>query len=165
LLEIPNIGGLWVVDDLSYGSGPMIDPKFLRKYVYSWYEELASICKKQGLLFIFHSDGNIWQIMDDLITIGFDAVHPIDPTSMNINEVKEKVGKKVGIIGNIHTDLLASGTSEEVRELTKKRIREIAPGGGYALGSGNSVPNWVQFENYQAMRETALMFGKYPISL
>jgi uroporphyrinogen decarboxylase len=84
---------------------------------------------------------------------------------MSINEVKEKVGEKLGIIGNIHTDLLATGTPEEVCQLTKKRIKEIAPGGGYAIGSGNSVPNWVQFENYQAMRETALRFGTYPIRM
>jgi uroporphyrinogen decarboxylase len=165
LLEIPKIGGLWVVDDLCYGSGPMIDPRFLKKYVFPWYEELASICKKKGLLFFFHSDGNIWQIVDDLMAIGFDAFHPIDPTCMDINEVKEKVGKKVGILGNIHTDLLATGTAEEVRELTKRRIKEIAPGGGYALGSGNSVPNWALFENYQAMRETVLKYGAYPIKL
>jgi len=165
LTEIPNIGGLWVVDDLSYGSGPMIDPKFLRRYVFPWYEELASICRKQGLLFLFHSDGNIWPILDDLISIGFEAFHPIDPTSMDINEVKARVGRRIGIMGNIHTDLLASGTPEEVSQLTKKRIKEIAPGGGYALGSGNSVPNWARFENYQAMRETALAFGHYPIRL
>ncbi|MBM4340950.1 MAG: hypothetical protein FJ110_15570 [Deltaproteobacteria bacterium] len=165
LLEIPNIEGLWVVDDLSYGSGPMIDPKFFRKYLFQWYEELASICREKDLLFIFHSDGNVWQILEDLISIGFEAIHPIDPTSMDINEVKRKVGNKVGIIGNIHTDLLATGTSEEVQELTKKRIREIAPGGGYALGSGNSVPNWARFENYQSMRKTALEYGIYPIKI
>ena len=96
LLKIPNIGALWVVDDLSYGSGPMIDPKFFRKYVFPWYEELAALAKKQGLLFFFHSDGNIWPIMDDLIAIGFDAIHPIDPTSMDIREVKDKGGQKIG---------------------------------------------------------------------
>ena len=165
LSKISNLGAIWVVDDLSYGSGPMIHPKFFRKYVFPWYEELAALAKKQGLLFFFHSDGNIWPIMDDLIAIGFDAIHPIDPTSMDIKEVKEKVGKKLGILGNLHTDLLARGSEEEVRELTKKLIREIAPGGGYALGSGNSVPNWARFENYQAMRETALKFGEYPIKI
>ena len=165
LFNIPNVGALWVVDDLSYGSGPMIDPKFFRKYVFPWYEELGSLAKKQGLLFFFHSDGNIWPIMDDLIAIGFDAIHPIDPTSMDIREVKRKVGRKLGIMGNIHTDLLSRGTAEEVREVTKKTIRDIAPGGGYALGSGNSVPNWARFENYQAMRETALTYGAYPIKL
>ena len=135
LSKISNLGAIWVVDDLSSGSGPMINPKFFRKYVFPWYEELAALAKKQGLLFFFHSDGNIWPIMDDLIAIGFDAIHPIDPTIMDIKEVKEKVGKKMGILGNLHTDLLARGSEEEVRELTKKLIREIAPGGGYALGS------------------------------
>ncbi|MGD0627491.1 MAG: uroporphyrinogen decarboxylase family protein [Thermodesulfobacteriota bacterium] len=165
LSKIPNIGALWLVDDLSYGSGPLIDPKFFRKYVFPWYEEVGALAKKQGLLFFFHSDGNIWPIMDDLVSIRFDAIHPIDPTSMDIREVKRKVGKKLGIMGNIHTDLLSRGTPEEVREITKKAIRDIAPGGGYALGSGNSVPNWVRFENYQAMRETVLTYGTYPIKI
>ena len=165
LTKIPNIGALLVVDDLSYGSGPMIDPKYFRKYVFPWYEELGALAKEQGLLFFFHSDGNIWPIMDDLISIGFDAIHPIDPTIMDIREVKKKVGQKIGIMGNIHTDLLFRGTPEEIREITKATIRDIAPGGGYALGSGNSVPNWARFENYQAMRETALAYGAYPIKI
>ncbi len=165
LSKIPNLGALWVVDDLCYGSGPMIDPKFFRKYVFPWYEELGALAKKQGLLFFFHSDGNLWPIMEDLISIGFDAIHPIDPTSMDIREVKARVGKKLGILGNIHTDLLNRGTSEQVRKLTRETLRDIAPGGGFAIGSGNSVPNWARFENYQAMRETALQFGKYPIKM
>jgi len=165
LSQIPNLGALWVVDDLSYGSGPMIDPKFLRKYVFPWYEELGALAKKQGLLFFFHSDGNLWPIMEDLISIGFNAIHPIDPTSMDIREVKAKVGKRVGIMGNIHTDLLNRGTPEQVRKLTRETIRDIAPGGGFAIGSGNSVPNWARFENYQAMRETALAYGAYPIKI
>jgi uroporphyrinogen decarboxylase len=165
ILQVPKLGGIWAIDDLSFGSGPMIDPKLFRRYVFPWYEEMASLCRKNDLLFFFHSDGNIWPVLDDLIAIGIDAIHPIDPTCMNIREVKERVGKKVGIIGNIDTDLLARGTSEEVRELTKKRLREIAPGGGYALGSGNSVPNWARFENYQAMRETALKYGTYPLNI
>jgi len=165
ILLVPKLGGIWAIDDLSFGSGPIINPKFFRKYVFPWYEEMASICQKKDLLFFFHSDGDIWPLLDDLIALGIDAIHPIDPTCMDIREVKEKVGRKVGIIGNIDTDLLARGTPEEVRKLTKKRIREIAPGGGYALGSGNSVPHWARFENYQAMRETVLAYGNYPIKI
>jgi uroporphyrinogen decarboxylase len=163
ITKIPKVGGVWVIDDLCYGSGPMIDPKFFRKYVFPWYEEIAKICHQNNFLLFFHSDGNLWQIIDDLIAIGFNAIHPIDPTSMDIREVKEKLGEKIGIMGNVDVDLLARGTRDEVREITKKLLYEIAPGGGFALGSGNSVPNWAKFENYQAMRETALELGKYPI--
>jgi len=165
ILGIPKLGGIWAIDDLSYGSGPMVDPKIFRKYVFPWYEEMASLCKKNDLLFFFHSDGNIWPVIEDLIALGIDALHPIDPTCMDIREVKKKVGQKVGILGNIDTDLLARGTPEEVREVTMKTIQDIAPGGGFALGSGNSVPSWAKFENYQAMRETTLKFGAYPIKI
>ncbi|HSR13794.1 MAG TPA: uroporphyrinogen decarboxylase family protein, partial [Thermodesulfobacteriota bacterium] len=81
-----------------------------------------------------------------------------------IREVKKRVGNKIGIMGNIHTDLLNRGKPEEVQKLTRETIRDVAPGGGFAVGSGNSVPNWAKFENYQAMRETALQCGGYPIN-
>jgi Uroporphyrinogen decarboxylase (URO-D) len=93
-------------------------------------KEERALAKKQGLLFFFHSDGNLWPIMEDLISIGFDAIHPVDPTSMDIREVKARVGKKLGIMENIHTDLLNRGTPEQVRKLTRETLRDIAPGGG-----------------------------------
>ena len=44
-------------------------------------------------------------------------------------------------------------------------IRKVGPGGGYCAGAGNSVPEWARFENFMAMRETALKYGAYPIKL
>jgi uroporphyrinogen decarboxylase len=165
LVDFESVGALLVADDLCYGSGPLINPKLVRRYVFPWYEAMAAFCREHDLLYIFHSDGNIWSFMNDLIALGFDAVNPIDPTCMDIKEVKEKAGRDIGLIGNVSTDLLATGSEEEVRELTKWLIKEIGPGGGYALGSGNSVTNWSKFENYQAMRNTALSLGTYPLSL
>jgi uroporphyrinogen decarboxylase len=52
-----------------------------------------------------------------------------------------------------------------VEALVKRRLKKIAPGGGYGLGSGNSVPDWARFENYMAMRETVLKYGGYPIRI
>jgi uroporphyrinogen decarboxylase len=68
-------------------------------------------------------------------------------------------------MGNISNEILMEGTPEEVSALTKKRLKEIAPGGGYCLGSGNSVPDWAEFKNYMAMRNTVLEFGHYPIQI
>ncbi len=164
LQEFDSVGALMLADDFCYGSGPLIDPKLIRQYVFPYYEEMVAFCKEHGLLCFFHSDGNIWSLMDDLIALGFDAINPIDPTCMDIKQVKEKVGSRIGIIGNVSTDLLTTGTEKEVKEITKWLIREIGPSGGYALGSGNSVTNWSKFENYQAMRQTAITIGTYPIS-
>lgn len=133
--------------------------------MFPWYEEFSSICHENDLYFFFHSDGVLWDLMEDVIGLGVDALHPIDPTCVDIEEVKEKVGDRLSIIGNICNEILAIGTPEEVAELTKKRLKALAPGGGYCLGSGNSVPDWGQIENYRAMIETGLKYGRYPISV
>jgi uroporphyrinogen decarboxylase len=107
----------------------------------------------------------LWDIVEDLIGLGVEALHPIDPTCMDIEEVKEKLGDRLTIIGNISNEILETGTPDEVAELTKERIRVLGPGGGYCLGSGNSVPQWTPLENYVAMVETGLKLGKYPIKV
>jgi uroporphyrinogen decarboxylase len=84
---------------------------------------------------------------------------------MDIFAVKKKWGHRIALNGNVPNELLATGTPGEVREYAKALLRGVAPGGGFLLGAGNSVPDWSRFENYMAMRETALRFGRYPITL
>lgn len=165
IVNIPNVGAVWAVDDLAFGNGTMISPDHLREYVFPWYKKFSKICHDHGLYFFFHSDGVLWDVIDDLVDIGVDALHPIDPTCLDIEEVKRKVSGRLCIIGNISNEILMNGTPEEVADLTKKRIKALAPGGGYMLGSGNSVPEWAKIENYKAMVETALKYGQYPVKL
>ena len=163
--SIANVSAAWAVDDLAFGTGPMIRPEAIRRYIFPWYEEFGSTCRERGLYFFFHSDGVLWNLMDDLISLGVDALHPIDPTCMDIEQVKAKVGHRLCIIGNISNEILMTGTPEDVSELTKVRLRELSPGGGYCLGSGNSVPAWAKIENYRAMIETDMTYGRYPIDI
>jgi uroporphyrinogen decarboxylase len=165
VVTLPNVTAVWAVDDIAFGTGPIIHPRDLRKYIFPWYEEFSSICHEHGVYFFFHTDGVVWDFIEDLIALGVDALHPIDPTCMDIVALKNKVGSRLALIGNISNQLLEEGTPAEVAELTKQRLREIAPGGGYCLGSGNSVPDWATIENYKAMIETALQYGNYPISI
>ena len=161
--KIPNVAAVWAVDDIAFGTGPILSPKTFRQHVFPWYKEMARRCHDAGLYFFFHSDGVLWDMMDDLLDIGIDALHPIDPTCVDINEAKARIGDRVTLFGNISNELLQIGTPEEVAALTRKRLREVAPGGGYALGSGNSVPDWAEFDKYMAMRNTVLEYGHYPI--
>lgn len=165
IFATPNVAAVWAVDDLAFRSGPIIHPQAFREYLFPWYKEVAQRCHDNGLYFFFHSDGVLWDLMDDLLALDIDALHPIDPTCMDINEVKRRVGDRVCLMGNISNEILMEGSPEEVSTLTKKRLKEIAPGGGYCLGSGNSVPDWAEFDNYMAMRNTVLEFGHYPIQI
>jgi uroporphyrinogen decarboxylase len=165
VIEIPNVEALWAVDDLAFGTGTMISPIDFRKLIFPWYRKFAQKCHEDNKLLFFHSDGLLWDVMDDLIDIGVDALHPIDPTCMDIEEVKGKVGSKVCIFGNIPNDLLMAGTPHEVSELTKRRIAVLAPGGGYCVASGNSIPEWANIDNYKAMIDATHEHGVYPIKL
>lgn len=163
-LEKPNVGAMWYCDDIAYATGMLISPDVLRKYAFPLYKKLADLAHSKGIPIIYHSDGVLWEVMDDLIDyVGFDALHPIEPKAMDILEVKQKTGGRICLFGNIDVDLLSRGKPEEVAELTKQRIMQVAPGGGFAIGSSNTVPNYCNSENFRAMVETAKRVGKYPV--
>ncbi len=163
IFAMPHVGAVWVVDDIAFGNGPMISPQALRDHVFPWYKEIARRCHERDLLMFMHSDGDLSPIMEDLIALGLDAIQPIDPTCMDIAQVKREFGGRIALVGNVSNELLRAGAPDEIEARVRELIRDCAPGGGYALGSGNSVPNWAKFENYMAMRDAGLKYGAYPI--
>lgn len=165
IFAMDHVAGVWVVDDIAFGTGPMISPAALKKHVFSWYRKVGERCHENNRLFLMHSDGDLSMIMDDLIAMGLDVIHPIDPSCMDIAKVKKTWGDRICLIGNVSNELLRSGSASEIEARVKELLREVAPGGGFALGSGNSVPDWAKYENYLAMRETCLKHGGYPISI
>ena len=78
---------------------------------------------------------------------------------------KEKVGDKLCLIGNIDLDRLSRGTPKEIELMVKDRIRTLAPGGGYCVGSSNTVAPFVKLENYKAMIDATFKYGQYPIEI
>ena len=159
------VGAMWLADDLAYASGLMISPDFFREYLFPYFTEYKKICDKYQIPLIYHSDGNVTEVIDDLIACGVNALHPIEPKAMDIFTLKEKYGNKLCLIGNIDVgETLTRGTPDKVRLEVKDKIKKLARGGGYCLGSSNAVTNYVKFENYTTMLEAAAQYGKYPIS-
>jgi uroporphyrinogen decarboxylase len=165
IFAMEHVGAVWVVDDLAFGTGPMVSPQALRDHVFPWYREMAERCHGNGLLLFLHSDGDLTPLMEDLIDLGFDLLHPIDPTCMDIVAVKKKYGDRICLAGNVSNELLRSGTPAEVEDRVKYLLANVAPGGGFCLGSGNSVPEWASYDNFLAMRNAALDLGRYPIQI
>ena len=165
MMDHKCIDAVWFCDDIAYTGGLIVSPSILRRYVFPRYKAMADICKSRGLPVIYHSDGDLWQVMDDLIDIGINGLHPIEPKAMDISEVKSKVGDVLCLMGNIDLGYtLTRGTPEEVEFEVRQRITDIGPGGGYCLGSSNSVADYVPIENYRAMIEAASKYGRYPIT-
>lgn len=164
--EHPCVGACLNPDDIAFNTGLLVNPKYLRKYVFPWYKKIGKICREKGIGFIFHSDGDCTEAMEDLIDCGFHAFNPIQPNAMDIVEVKKRWGKKLCLIGNINLDsTLTLGTPDDVRAEVYERIRTIGPGGGYMVSSSNSITDYVPVANMRALLDATYEFGKYPIQL
>lgn len=164
LLETGSIGGIWINDDMGFHSGPLVNPKLYQKYTFPYYREIKHLVARKDAALLLHSDGNITKLLPDLAEIGFNAIHPIEPESMDIEQARQIVGNKVCLIGNLSLGFpLGTGTPEDVSRGTELLIRKMAPGGGYCFSSGNSIPDYIPYENWLAMRDTALRVGIYPV--
>lgn len=154
-IDMPEVAAMWYTDDVAYATGPMVDPSILRRHVFPVMKEMGDLCREREMPFVFHSDGDLTQVMDDLIGAGVNALHPIEPKAMDIVELKRRYAGKLALVGNIDVDLLTRATPDEIRRVTAEKIRTLGPD-GYCVGSSNSVPSWVPVENFRAMVETAL---------
>ncbi len=161
-----RVKALWYSDDIAFTSGLMIDPDSLETYLFPWLDKMGELARRYQKPLIYHSDGKLWKVIDRLIECGIQALHPIEPKAMDIEELKLKYGKKLCLVGNIDLSYtLTRGTVNDVEQEVIKRLKTIAPGGGYCLGSANSIPNYVKVENYLKMTETVKRFGRYPINI
>ncbi len=145
---------LWYSDDIAYISGLMLSPDQLRKYFFPWLKKIGALAKASNKPLIYHSDGILWDVFDDIVACNVDAIHPLEPKAMDILEVKERYGSQLCLIGNLDVgDILTLGTPDDVRRELRKNIECVGYNGGYCAGSGNSIPDYVNYENYLAMLE------------
>ena len=150
--DIPGVGALWLGDDMGFKTATMISPELMRRFVFPWQKKLAAIAHAHNMPFILHSCGNLEAIMDDLIDdVGIDAKHSFEDAIMPVAEAKRRHGDRVALLGGVDVDVLCRGTEDEVRAYTRRVIEACAPGGGWALGTGNSVANYIPVRNYLAM--------------
>ena len=166
MLRFDSVGVIWHADDIAYSTQLLVNPSLLRDQLFPWYKKMNRIAHDKGRLVVYHSDGALQKVMEDIIGCGFDGLNPIEPKAMDINEIKRRYGSRISLLGNI--DLiytLTRGTPAEVRAEVRQRIRDLAPGGGYAVASANSIPEYVPLANFNALREATFEYGRYPISM
>jgi uroporphyrinogen decarboxylase len=159
--ESPDVDVMWYSDDIAYASGLMVSPKVLQMYFFPWLKKIGELARRSGKPLIYHTDGLLYDVMEEIIACGVDALHPIEPKAMELAEVKKRYGDRLCLIGHVDVDLLARGTPEEVRRQVKHNIEVAAYNGGYCAGSGNSIPEYVDFKNYLAMLRAVEEFGGY----
>jgi uroporphyrinogen-III decarboxylase len=111
------------------------------------------------LPWIMHTDGNILPYLDDLLGLGISGIHPLEKGAMDIRTVKRAYGGRLCLLGNVDLNLLAAGTAVEIEEEVRCLIRDLAPGGGYIVTSGNSLTSYCLPENVMTLSRAVHRYG------
>ncbi|MEM2905283.1 MAG: uroporphyrinogen decarboxylase family protein, partial [Candidatus Bathyarchaeia archaeon] len=150
-------------DDIAYKHGLMISPEFLRDEWLPRVKRVIHPIKRRGMRALFHSDGNLWSFMDDLVNAGFEGINPLEPIAgMTVSRVKEKYGDRLVLLGGIDcSQILPLGSPQDVERTVVEAVREGAPGSGYCLGSSSEIRAGTPLVNAVTMFETARRYGQY----
>jgi hypothetical protein len=152
----------WVMDDLAWNQAPFFSPRVFREFIFPYMQEVAQAIKKP---WVFHSDGNILPLLDDLVRLGMNAIHPIQPGAMDIGQVKAKYGNHLCLVGNIDVGYtLTRGSPSEVDQEVKERIETVGRDGGYIISSSISITDYCRPENVLAMADAVRKYGAYKVA-
>ena len=145
-----------VGDDLGHKTGTLLAPRTIVTHIVPQYRRIISLVHKAQRPFLWHCCGNIFEVMEPVIEAGIDCKHSNEDVIAPFEKWIDRYGSRIGLFGGIDVDVLCSDTPGEIYEqvLDKGRLyRNIA--NGYALGSGNSIPDYVPLEGYMAMLRAA----------
>jgi hypothetical protein len=149
--------GVFYGVDLAYRTGPLFAPKFLRKQVFPHMERVIHAYKSKGIPVMYHSDGNLWSILDDLVALGIDALNPIETMAgMDLAELRKRYPDLVLVGGIDCSQLLPFATAREVSDAVLQALRVAGP--KYIVGSSTELHNAIPLENIRAMIDTARQY-------
>jgi uroporphyrinogen decarboxylase len=156
-------------DDIAMQTGPLMSLGLYRELVKPYQKELFSFIKeKTEAKLFYHTCGSVVKYLDDLIEIGVDIINPVQVSAKDMDTamLKQNYGNRLVFWGGIDTQhVLPFGTEEEVEEEVKRRIKDLAPGGGYVLGPVHNVQPDVPPQNLVRVFQAASQYGVYPIRL
>lgn len=159
LAGIDGCGGLFFGEDMGFKTATVFSPAVYRELLFPWHRRIVDAVHAAGKPVVLHSCGNVCEIIGDLVDIGWDGRHSYEDVIQPITEAKDLHGGRLSVLGGIDMDLLARGSEAAVRARVREVVAHCAPGGGFAVGSGNTVANYVPVANYIAMLDEAHRCG------
>ena len=154
-------------DDIGAQGGPLVSPAAYRKVLKPRQAKLfALVHELSSAKLLYHTCGSVIDLLDDLVEIGVDVLNPVQVSAarMDTAELKRRFGDRLSFWGAIDTQrVMPLGTAEEVRAETRKRLADLAPGGGYVVDTVHNIQADVPPENIVAMYEEAARVGHYPL--
>lgn len=154
-------------DDIAYKLRPMFSPEVMRRLFYPYLKRLCDVLNSASVRVIFHTDGYIMEIADELLATGISGLNPIEPLAGNdIAELKRRYYGRLILVGNVDcSQTLPLGSVQDVRRAVKECLRAAGHGGGLFIGSSSEIVPATPLENVIAFYEACREFGRYPLQL
>jgi uroporphyrinogen decarboxylase len=149
-------------DDVGTQGACLVSPDLYRRLIKPAHRRMADAVKRHDKPILYHSCGSVYRLLPDLIDVGIDVLNPVQVTAADMDpaRLKREFGRDLAFWGGINTQqVLPRGTPAEVREDVRRRIEDLAPGGGYVLAAVHNIQPEVPPENVVAMYDAALEFG------
>jgi uroporphyrinogen decarboxylase len=159
LADFSRVAVIWGSDDLGFRSGTLMSPEFLRTKILPWHARCAEIAHSKGKPYLLHSCGKIDDIMEDLITVvKVDGKHSFEDAILPVTEAKGRWGGRLALLGGIDMDFLCRSEESAIRKRVRETMKVCSKGGGYCLGTGNTVANYVPLDSYLCMIDEGSKF-------
>jgi uroporphyrinogen decarboxylase len=149
-------------DDFAFKTGMLFSPQVFQELMVPRYQR---VLEKVSIPWVLHSDGDITKAVPMLLDLGVAGLHPNEKGAIDIRAMKRDYGDRVCLLGNVDLNILGRGSPEDVDREVYELIRDVGPGGGYILTSGNSMASYLKPECVLAMSAAVKKYGHYPIEL
>ena len=155
-------------DDMGTQQGPMVSPEAYRRLIKPAQKRVWQFIKSRTHAFLFlHSCGSVREFIPDFIEMGLDILNPVQVAAKDMDPValKREFGKDLTFWGGgcDTQHVLPFGTPDDVEKEVRRRVSELAQGGGFVFNQVHNIQPHVPPENILRMFETALRYGTYPI--
>lgn len=152
MLHYRRVKIAWGSDDLGFNTSTMISPADLRAFVFPGHKLMAEMAHTAGRPYLLHACGNLAEIMPDLIDdVRIDAKHSFEDVIEPVTEAKARYGDRIALLGGIDVDFLCRADEVSIRRRVRETLDVCLHGGGYVLGTGNSVANYIPVRSYLTM--------------
>lgn len=148
---------IWTGDDFGGQHAMVISPRLWRKFFKPKMAEFIASLKaiNPDVKVAYHSDGNVYKIIPELIEIGLDILNPIQPASMDPVQISQDFGDKLCFWGTIDEQYtLPFGSAAEVEAEVRQRLGTIGANGGLIIGPTHHVQLDTPMDNFWAMVNT-----------
>jgi len=160
--EFPASGAFILGDDMAYKTSTIFSHSFLREKIFPRWKKIAEPLSAAGIRFVYHSDGNIMGVLDDLVNdVGIEGLNPIEPTAgMDIAAIREAYPKLL-LLGNVDTiGILLSEDPAAVEDAARELIEKVGKQGNLLAGSSTEVSDAVPVANILALYSAIRKYGK-----